>query len=151
VIAISYLDLLADWLQAHDKLVKLVAVIATPGGLWFLIDKYRSRVRVLVRNVRLADSSMARIAFEAENVSSTVTSIEPTLRLTGYDVPNKKKVSYEFTVSRNARQLSPHVPVQFVVGAAPLANNPGRINSNAAPRSAFLFRAIKYSKNRYLR
>ena len=119
-----YLDLLTDWLLAHDMLIKLVALVGAPGGLWFWIDKYRSRVRVLIRNVRLAGSSMASIGFEAENISSTVTSLEPTLRLTGYTVPDRTKVLYQFTVQGNARQLPPHVAVQFAVSTAPLANNP---------------------------
>ncbi len=90
------------------------------------LELHAQRVRVLIRDVRLAGSTMARIAFEAENVSSTMTSLEPTLRLTGYDVPDRKKVSYQFTVPGNARQLSPHTPAQFVVGTTPLAGNPNR-------------------------
>jgi hypothetical protein len=111
-----YQELLSLWLKNHDTIVKVVALLATPGGIWFWIDKYQSRVQIRIRNVRLTGSSDLGIAFEAENVSSVLTSYERILHLTGYhsDRAGRKKLSYKFTVQNAERQLTPLVEKSVV-------------------------------------
>lgn len=115
----SLLDQILLWLKNidNDLVAKLLAALATPGGIWFWIDKYRNRVRIRIRKLKLADTSGRRIAFEAENVSSLLTSLEPTFLLTGYS-PEKKKQTYRFTIEGNGheRQLPAHVLRQVVAG-----------------------------------
>jgi hypothetical protein len=113
----SLLDQISLWLQHNDLVVKLLAVLATPGGIWFWIDKYRNRVRIRIRKLNLAsgDTSVRRIAFEAENVSSVLTSLEPMFLLTGYS-PERKKQTYQFTIEGNERQLPAYVLRQVVAG-----------------------------------
>jgi hypothetical protein len=105
--------LLNLWYQHQDAITKTLLVMAAPGGIWFWIDKYRSRVRVLIRHVRLSGTEQLGIAFEAENVSSTLTSFEPTLKLTGYE-GRWRRVSYIFTANSDDRRLTPHVATQIV-------------------------------------
>jgi len=67
----------------------------------------------------MTGSEVLGIAFEAENISSSLTSFEPTLVLTGYDT-KRKKVSYAFTAIDEDRQLPPLVTKQVV--SNPIAN-----------------------------
>lgn len=98
-------------LQLQDILKISAALLAASGGIWVWVDKYRSRVRVRIRNVRLGSSNMLIIAFGAENISSIMTSYEPTLHLTGYhsEPAKRTKYSYQFTAEMTDRQLTPHV------------------------------------------
>ena len=107
-------DEFVHWLQNID-VRKAVTAIAAPGGIWFWIDKYRNRIRITIRNLNLptGDTSLRRIKFEAENVSGTLTSLEPTFLLTGY-TPERKKQVYSFTIEGTDRQLPAHVPKQVV-------------------------------------
>ena len=93
------LDDLVGWLQHYDLAIKIVTAVAAPGGIWFWIDKYRNRIRIKVRKLNLpaGDTSVRRIAFECENVSGILTSLEPTFILTGY-TPERGRQTYTFTV-----------------------------------------------------
>jgi hypothetical protein len=106
----AYLEQLYNHLQQQEVL-KVLAALATPGGIWFWIDKYRNRVQIRVRNVRLVWSNLQYLGFEVENVSSIVTSYEPILQLTGYhsDQTGRTKFAYKFTAEMTDRQLAPLV------------------------------------------
>jgi len=110
----SLISELSLWLKDYDFAIKVIATVAAPGGIWFWIDKYRNRIRIKVRKLGLppGDTSIRGIAFEAENVSSTLTSFEPKFILTGY-LPERKKQTYIFTIDGNDRQLPSHVSKQF--------------------------------------
>jgi hypothetical protein len=109
-----------SYLFDHKSVVREIATtLGTPGGIWFLIDKYRNRVRVRVRNVSLAllDTVPRRLTLEVENISATVNSFEPTLHLVGYHSDHGriwKKFKYEFAVASADRQLPPRVAKQIV-------------------------------------
>jgi len=108
------------WQLYHATIIKAITAMAAPGGIWFWIDKYRNRVRIRVRNVKLAlaGSDLKAITFEAENISSMLNSYEPTLHLNGYHLHGDgkwKRFEYRFTEKSGDRQLSPHVAKQIVV------------------------------------
>lgn len=105
---------ISSWLKEHDNIIKVVTAIAAPGGFWFYIDKFRSRIRIKVRKLDLTplDTTIRKITFEAENVSSTLTSFEPHFTMTGYS-PERKKQKYTFAFAGNDRQLPPHVSRLF--------------------------------------
>src|ERR1022692_4393469 len=109
----SYQQLLCFWHQHQDAVTKFVFALAAPGGIWFWVDKIRNRVRIRIRDVRMIGSEVLGIAFEAENISSNLTSFEPRLLLTGYDT-KRMKVSYTFTAFDDDRQLTPLVAKQIV-------------------------------------
>ena len=118
--AMLYQLLIAYWHEHQATIVKTLTTLAAPGGIWFWIDKYRNRVRIRIRNLKLTltGSDPKAIAFEAENVSSMLNSYEPSLRLTGYysDGDSKwKKFEYMFTEKGNDRQLPPHAAKQVLV------------------------------------
>lgn len=103
-------------LKDNDFAIKVITTIAAPGGIWFYIDKFRNRIRVKVRQFGfpLGDTSTRGIIFEAENVSSTVTSFESQFTLTGYS-PERKNQTYTFTFDIHSdRQLPSHVSKHFV-------------------------------------
>lgn len=102
-------------LQQYDAILKVAGVIAAPGGIWFWVDKYRSRIRVNVRNFSFASSitSASGLTFEAENISSILTSLEPIFFVTSYTLKREKRV-YKFKVEGDDRQLLPHLPKKFV-------------------------------------
>lgn len=109
------LNEIALWLKDNDAAIKVLATVAAPGGIWFWIDKFRNRIRIKVRKLGLppGNTSIRGITFEAENVSSTITSFEPKFRLTGYS-PERKRQTYTFTIDGNDRQLPSHVSKQIL-------------------------------------
>ena len=109
------LDDIVGWIQHYDVAIKIVTAVAVPGGIWFWIDKYRNRIRIKVRRFELParDTSVRGIAFECENISGSLTSLEPTFTLTGY-TPERGRQTYTFTIDGNDRQLPPHVPKQVL-------------------------------------
>jgi len=109
------LDNLALWLQHYDTTIKVITALAASGGIWFWIDKYRNRIRIKVRSLNLptGDTSLRAITFEAENISASLTSLEPTLTLTGYALKRGKQ-TYTFRIQGDDRQLPPHVTKQVV-------------------------------------
>ena len=102
-------------LKDNDLAIKALATIAAPGGIWFWIDKFRNRICIKIRKLGFprGDTSIRGITFEAENVSSTLTSFEPKFTLTGYS-PERRKQTYTFTIDGADRQLPSHVSKQFV-------------------------------------
>jgi hypothetical protein len=55
---------LSLWLRNHDTIVKIAALAATPGGIWFWIDKYRNCVRIRIRNLGLSAPDALGIALD---------------------------------------------------------------------------------------
>jgi hypothetical protein len=110
----SIIEHISSWLKDYDNIIKVVTAIAAPGGFWFYIDKFRTRIRIKVRELDLTlfDTTIRKITFEAENVSSILTSFEPYFTLTGYS-PERKKQTYTFTIEGNDRQLPSHVSRHF--------------------------------------
>lgn len=108
----SFLD---EFFKNNDLLIKVVTAVAAPGGIWVWVDKYLNRIQVKVRNLGLAplDQNVRGIAFEAENIRSTMTSFEPEFTLTGY-TSNRKKQVYKFRFDGDDRQLSPHEAKKFI-------------------------------------
>lgn len=106
----SFLNEITVQLKDYDLIFKAVAAVAAPGGIWFWVDKYRNRIRIKVRAIRLprGDTSTRGITFEAENISSVLTSFEPEFSLTGYS-PERVKQTYTFMIDGTDRQLPPHV------------------------------------------
>jgi hypothetical protein len=112
--------LLSYWHEHQATILKTFTTLAAPGGIWFWIDKYRNRVRIRIRDLKLAltGSDPKAIAFEAENVSSMLNSYEPSLSLTGYHSEGDGKCTkfeYVFTENGNDRQLPPHIAKQILV------------------------------------
>jgi len=115
----QYQEILNYLIDHKDFIRETVTALGTPGGIWFLIDKYRGRLRVRLRNVDLAllEREPRKITFEIENISAAVNSFEPTLRLVGYHSDRGriwKKFEYAFAVESPDRQLAPHVAKQIV-------------------------------------
>jgi len=115
-----YQHILVYWHDHQTAIVRVLTTLAAPGGIWFWIDKYRNRVQIRIRNVKLAltGSDPRAITFEAENIGITLNSYEPSLYLTGYhsDGGGKwKRFVYVFTEKGNDRQLSPHVTKTILV------------------------------------
>lgn len=110
-----FLSEIATWFKDYDLAIKFIASIAAPGGLWFLIDKFKNRIRIKIRRLgpQLGDISLLEIRFEAENVSSTLTSFEPEFTLVGHS-PERKKQIYIFKFDGADRQLPSHVSKQFL-------------------------------------
>ena len=108
----SLLSEISLWLKDHDF---VIAAIAAPGGIWFWIDKFRNRIHIKVRKLGLpmGDTSVRAITFEAENVSSTLTSFEPKFMLIGYS-PERKRQTYTFTIDGDDRQLPSHGSKKFI-------------------------------------
>jgi hypothetical protein len=111
----SFLNEISLWFKDNDLAIKAIATIAAPGGIWFWIDKFRNRIRIKVRKLGFppGDASSSGITFEAENVSSTLTSFEPKFTLIGYS-PERQKQTYIFTIEGHDRQLTSHVSKQIV-------------------------------------
>lgn len=111
----SFLTEISAWLKDNDLLFKAVVAIAAPGGIWFWIDKFRNRIRIKIRKLGfpLGDTSIRGITFEAENISSVLTSFEPEFLLVGYS-PERKKQTYTFRFDGSDRQLPSHVSKQFL-------------------------------------
>lgn len=109
----SLLTEISLWLKENDLYIKAIATIAAPGGIWFWIDKFRNRIRVKVRRLSLPpySTSPCGITFEAENVSSNLTSFEPNFTMTGYS-SERKKQTYTFRITDD-RQLPSHLPKGF--------------------------------------
>jgi len=108
-------DDISLWLQRYDAVIKIVLALAAPGGIWFWADKFRNRVRITIRQFTLAVVGPAArtVTFEIENVSSTLTSLEPIFVMTGF-TPERAKQTYTFMLNGNDRQLPPHVSKQIV-------------------------------------
>lgn len=106
---------ISAWLKDNDVLIKVVATVAAPGGIWFWIDKFRNRIQIKIRRLGLptGDTSIRGIEFEAENVSSVLTSFEPEFTLVGYSHKGKKQ-TYTFRFESADRQLPSHVSKQFL-------------------------------------
>jgi hypothetical protein len=110
-----FLPEISAWFKDNDLVIKSIATIAAPGGIWFWIDKFKNRIRIKIRRLGLPhrDTSLRGITFEAENVSSTLTSFEPEFTLVGYS-PERKKLTYTFRFDGTDRQLPSHVSKQFL-------------------------------------
>ena len=106
---------ISSWLKDHDAVFKTIATIAAPGGIWFWIDKFRNRIRIKVRQLGYSqvDTGIYGFSFEAENVSSVLTSFEPEFTLVGYS-PERKKLNFTFRFEATDRQLPPHLSKQFL-------------------------------------
>lgn len=103
------IDSIMQSLQQYDSTLKLLGAIAAPGGIWFWIDKYRSRIRIKVRNFGLVrgDLSGRGISFELENVGNSNTSLEPIFSVSAY-TPKRERQRFNFRIEGNERRLSPH-------------------------------------------
>lgn len=110
-----FLTEISSWLKDNDLIIKAIATIGAPGGIWFWIDKYRNRISIKIRrlNFPLDNTSLRGITFEAENVSSVLTSFEPEFTLVGYS-PERRKQIYTFRFDGTDRQLPSHVSKQFL-------------------------------------
>jgi len=108
----SFLPEISDWLKDNDLALSAVAALAAPGGIWFWIDKFRNRIRIKIRQLGLpvGDTSAREITFEAENISSALTSFEPKFTLVGY-TPKGERLAYSFTFDGADRQLPPCVTI----------------------------------------
>lgn len=106
---------LAAWLQQLDPILKAAGIVAAAaGGIWVWYQRYRDRTQVRIRKLRLAqgDTTTRKISFEAENIGTSVTSLEPSLSLTAYS-PERRRQRYCFVIDEKDRQLPVHVTKQF--------------------------------------
>lgn len=107
---------LSSWLQQLDPLIKAVGIVAAAaGGIWVWHKRYRDRTQVRIRKLRLAqgDTTTRKISFEAENIGTSVTSLEPSLSLTAYS-PERRRQRYCFVINEKDRQLPVLVSKQFI-------------------------------------
>lgn len=80
--------LLREW----DLALKVLGALAAPGGLWFWIDRYNNRVRLVIRRAEIAnaDASGTRLTLVVENVGSNTTSAGPNLTVAGLNTKRYK-------------------------------------------------------------
>ena len=106
---------IAQLFKDNDFTIKVITVVAAPGGLWFYIDKFANRIRIKIRKLGFVsgDRTLRGIEFQAENISSSLTSVEPKFELKGYSTERSKQVFTFVIDAKQDRQLPPHVPKTF--------------------------------------
>jgi hypothetical protein len=80
------------------------------GGLYFLWDKYKNRVRVEISDVKyFTDENPAyhKLRFTAENMCDQVTSLRTPINFNAYEPRKGARVNYKFTLNYNERNLNP--------------------------------------------
>ena len=104
-----------------DDPLRLLTLIGGSGGLLYWWDRFRSRPRV--RFYRLKDvfhvpgsGDYAQIRFEAENVGSEPTSLEPTVAVVAYTT-HARPYSLRYRIAFADRSLPSHVPKEFTAVA----------------------------------
>lgn len=102
---------------ASDPL-KLLYLVGGTGGIWYWISQWRDRIRIRVRirretfDVKEAPNIEVTAEYEIENIGGRVTSLDPTLTVSGYT----RKKEYEqasFEVVGLERELTPFKPKLF--------------------------------------
>lgn len=99
---------------AKDPL-KILYLIGGTGGLWFWILQWRGRIRVKIRSIShtfdtAADPNIkVELRFEIENLGDSPTSIEPDIKVTGYD-QHRRQWSDVLALGTPVRKLEPHTP-----------------------------------------
>ncbi len=106
----NILSLIKSLYIDNKEIFTLISILSSPGGIWFIWDKFRNRLRIEVRNLTLYenDPSIRQVSFELENVSNSVKSIKPKFRLTGY-YKGEKRI-YDFSFDNCDRRLEPCKP-----------------------------------------
>jgi hypothetical protein len=105
-----------------------IKLVGSFGGLVYLVtlfNMWRNRVRVNVRVLshhEISGDLRSILRFEAENIGSSPTSIEPRIKFSGF-LPRPlartsyrrrmPRFSFELFIDGTNRTLQPHVPVQF--------------------------------------
>src|SRR5437867_5594532 len=89
---------------------RILTWIGGSGGVLYYVDRFRNRPRLRIRilhvNPHFADM---HLTFEAENLGTIPTSLEPTITLIGY-TPLKKKRQFILEIPSGDRNLPPHSP-----------------------------------------
>lgn len=98
--------------------LRVLYLFGGSGGLWFWVTLWRDRIRmrVVVKNETfdlVAEPNLRVTAeYEIENISSNVTSLSPTVLVTGY-TQDKKALRSSFQVEGLDRELPPFKPKLF--------------------------------------
>jgi len=99
--------------ESTQKFIQFVLIMAAgSGGLMYWIDRWRERVRLSARLLRL-DSLFFK--FEVENHGKSSASLTHQVQVVGYRVENGKvtRKRYFYDVMTPDRSLPSHVPKQF--------------------------------------
>jgi hypothetical protein len=110
-------DTLVEYFSADP--LRVLTLLGGSGGLVYWVDRFRNRPRLKLKLVSERfhdDSTPARLEFEAMNLGNEPTSLEPTIRLTGY-TPKRRRRTFEFSIKSLDRQLPAHAPKHFAAEA----------------------------------
>lgn len=98
--------------------LRLLYLLGGSGGLWYWFSLWRDRIRirVVVKNETfdLTTHPNLRVMaeYEIENIGGNVTSISPTVLITGY-TPDRKFMKASFQIDDLDRELPPFKPKLF--------------------------------------
>ena len=120
----QFLDALSSLAKNHAQVLAILGAIASPGGIWFWVDKFRNRTKAVIRSVRLEQGALGAraLVLEVENISTLLTSLEPQILCTFVDLKNKRR-RLIYAIQGKDRRLPPHELKTFVASHADLDAN----------------------------
>lgn len=111
----SLLEPISDFAKQYAHLLGILGALAAPGGVWFWVEKYRNRTRIVVRRFALEGGVFGGrgVVMELESLGSQLTSLEPTFTCSFLNVGGQRRtVMYRFQTQD--RRLPPHEVRTFV-------------------------------------
>lgn len=108
--------MIRDFLDILDgDFFRVIYLLGSGGGIWFWVDKWRSRSRVRIRLVDvkfLENTGRDRLCFELTNLGVLNTSVDERIEMTGISLlaVNDKKACHFFSAITDDRLLEPHKP-----------------------------------------
>ena len=105
----SLLEQISILAKDHAQLLAVLGALAAPGGVWFWVDKFRNRTKVVVRRFALEGGAFGGrgVVMELENLGNQLTSLEPTFICSFVSKTGRRKqVIYRF--QSHDRRLPPH-------------------------------------------
>lgn len=98
--------------------LKILYLVGGTGGIWYWINQWRDRIRIRVRirsetfDLKEEPNLEVTAEYEIENIGSRVTSLEPTILISGY-TPRRQYQQASFEIEDLERDLPPFKPKLF--------------------------------------
>lgn len=98
--------------------LKILYLLGGTGGIWYWVNQWRDRIRIRVRirgetfDVKEEPNLEVTAEYEIENIGSRITSLEPTVLVSGY-TPKGEIQRASFEIEDLERDLPPFKPKQF--------------------------------------